>query len=65
MKTLEDYPESLRKGIRTIAERLGTDYETAHSAICLESVLWDLYPSDDIVVSRILESVERKQCGSV
>lgn len=46
MATLASFPEKCRKSIRTVAERLKTDYESAYFAILLESVMTDLSPSD-------------------
>lgn len=53
-RALNAYPESVRNSIRTVAERLGTDYETAYFSILLESVLSDLPPSDPEIIDLIL-----------
>lgn len=60
---LDLYPATCRKSIQTIAEKLGTDYDTAYAIICLEAVLWDLYPSDDVIVSMLVKE-EKEPCGS-
>ena len=50
---LNEYPESCRDAIKAIAEKLNTDHETAYAILCLEAVLWDLYPSDAVIVSMV------------
>ena len=52
-RPLEAYPEAVRDSIRTVAERLGTDYESAYFAILLESVMTDLSPSDPAILDMI------------
>lgn len=55
MQSIDDYPETCRQAIETVADQLNTDYETAYAIMCLKAVLWDLYPSDKVVVSMILD----------
>ena len=52
-RALETYPKATRNAIRTVAERLGTDYETAYFAILFESVMTDLSPSDPALLDMI------------
>lgn len=65
MKTIEAFPASCRSSIRAIAERLNTDYETAYAMMCLEAILWDLYPSDDVIVSMIFRNADKQDVGQV
>lgn len=53
MAALTAYPEACRKSIRTVAERLKTDYESAYFAILLECVMTDLSPSDPTLPDKI------------
>lgn len=55
MQAIDEYPETCRQAIETVADKLNTDYETAYAIMCLEAVLWDLYPSDKVIVSMILD----------
>ena len=54
MQTITDYPETCRQGIKTISDALKTDYETAYALLSLEAVLYDLYPSDAVVINMVL-----------
>ena len=62
MQALEEFPESCRNSIKSVSERLNTDYDTAYAMICLEAVLWDLYPSDDLIVSMLIKK-DKEPCG--
>lgn len=55
MQAIEEFPEPCRQSIKAIAEKLDTDYDTAYAIICLEATLWDLYPSDTMIVSMVLD----------
>lgn len=59
MQTLESFPKSCRSSIRTVAEELNIDYETAYAMLSLEAVLMDLYPSDGVVVTVLLKDTNR------
>ncbi|MBQ9265342.1 MAG: hypothetical protein IJ189_14210 [Clostridia bacterium] len=61
MQCIEEFPETCRRSIKTIAEKLDTDYDTAYAMICLEAILWDLYPSDTVIVSMILKGSNRSE----
>lgn len=63
MPTLEAYPETCRKSIQVISERLKTDYNTAYAMMLLEAAMYDLYPSDDEVLDILLDDVEECECG--
>ena len=63
MKTIEDFPERVRKSVRTVSKRLKTDYETAYRTILLEAALYDLSPSDADIVG-MLAPEEEEPCGS-
>lgn len=56
MKAIEEFPESCKQSIKAISERLNTDYETAYAIMCMEAILWDLYPSDKAIVEMVLDS---------
>ena len=62
MQTIEAYPESCRNMVRTIAEELKTDYETAYNSMLLASVLSDLSPSDPSIAEIVL--TKDIVCGS-
>ena len=51
--TLASFPERCWKSIRTVAERLNTDYESAYFAILFECVMTDLSPSDPAIPDMI------------
>ena len=59
MKTLEAFPENCQWSVKTVSEKLKTDYETAYAMIVLNALLMDLYPSDTVVVRIILEDAKR------
>lgn len=61
MPALEEFPETCRQSIKTIADALTTDYDTAYAIICLEALLWDLYPSDTMIVSMVLRDKDRAE----
>lgn len=52
--TLTSFPERCRESIRTVAERLNTDYESAYFAILFECVMTDLSPSDPAIPDMII-----------
>ena len=62
MRGIDSYPENCRRSIRIVADKLHTDYETAYTAILIEAMLYDLHPSDDVIIPMILR--EEEPCGS-
>lgn len=61
MSTVNDYPESCQSAIQTISKEIGVDHKTAYAMLSLEAVLYDLSPSDEKVVSMLLEDFQ--PCG--
>ena len=57
MKENDRIPETCGDAVKTIAERLKTDASTAYTILCLESVLWDLDPSDKGLLRIILDDL--------
>ena len=62
MQTIEAYPNACRNIVKTVAEGLKTDYDTAYNAILMASVLSDLSPSDPGIVDIVLSG--SVTCGS-
>lgn len=58
---MSDYPKSCSKAVQTIMKEMGVDGKTAYAMLSLEAILYDLTPSDEQVVSMLLEDYQ--PCG--